>query len=70
MNASTATVDVHACPSAEANAVENLLFSIDIPSEDTYVFNDKLILANGDDIKALLGSSLTDVACTISYLDL
>ena len=64
------TVDVHACPAAEANAAENLIFSREIPAGDTFVFSDKILLANTDDIKMLTTATATDVVATVSYLDL
>jgi len=70
MDASARQVDLHACPAGEANAVENLILSVNIPSEESYVFSDKLILGNTDDIKALIDAASSDVACTVSYLDL
>jgi hypothetical protein len=62
--------DVHACPGGETNSIDNLIFSKSIPPGDSFVFSEKLILANTDIIKVLIGDSSSDVSCTISYLDL
>ena len=69
------TVDVHACPAAvasaaEANAAENLIFSKEIPAGDTFVFSEKILLGNNDDLKMLTTATATDVVATVSYLDL
>ena len=56
-------------PAGEAVALENTLFKVDIPSDETFTFTDKIILSDTDVIsaKADVGSV---VAATASYLDL
>lgn len=65
----TRTATIHACPSAEAASAENRVLNVDIPSGDSFVFDAKLILANGDDIK-VSADAASVVGCTVSYLDL
>ena len=60
---------LHACPSAEAATAENRLFNVTIPAEDSYAFSEKIILANGDDLK-VSAEVASVVGCTVSYLDL
>ena len=65
----TRTATLHACPAAEASSAENRLFNVDIPSGDSYVFDSKILLANGDDLK-VSSDAASVVGCTVSYLDL
>jgi len=65
-------VNLHACPANEAQAVENQLVKVNIPAGESYVFNDKILLANTDTITALNdeANTTTAVGCTVTYLDL
>lgn len=61
---------LHACPSAEVASAENrVLNTPEIPSGDAFVFDTKLILANGDDLK-VSADVASVVGCTVSYMDL
>lgn len=68
-DAATRTVELHACPAAEAFATDNKILQVDIPSGDAYIFDSKLLLANGDDLK-VVADATNVVGCTVSYLDL
>ena len=68
-DASARFATLHACPSAEAASAENRLFNVSIPVGDSYVFDSKIILANGDDLK-VSSDAASVVGCTVSYLDL
>jgi hypothetical protein len=64
------TITVYARPSAEAAADENaILKAFSINAGETYVFNDKLLLANTDVISGL-ASSASVVVVTASYINL
>ena len=64
------TVTVNARPAGEAVAAENrILSAFSIDPGETYVFNDKLLLANTDVISGLASTAAVVVA-TVSYLNL
>ena len=68
---SARTFDVYACPSGNTAGFRNLtrIYSgVQIQTGDTYVVdNEKLILSNGDMIRANC-SATTAIAMTVSYI--
>jgi len=69
-DSSARTITVYARPAAKAAATENTILSaLSIGAGETYVFSDKILLANTDVISGL-ASSAAVVVCTASYLNL
>lgn len=69
-DASARLCTIHACPNAEAASAENrVLNTPSIPASDAYIFDTKIILANGDDIK-VSADAASVVGCTVSYMNL
>lgn len=68
-DASARTVTLHARPSAEAVADENMLLEISIPAGESYTFSEKLLLSNTDVLSAFADTTSV-VAVTISYLNI
>lgn len=67
---SAVTVTIHACPSGEAEADENMLMEVSVPANDSYIIDtEKLILSNTDTIEMFAGTASV-ITTTISYLDL
>jgi hypothetical protein len=68
--ASERTITVNARPAGEAVAAENrILSALAIPAGETYVFSDKLLLANTDVVSGL-ASVAAEVVVTVSYMNL
>jgi hypothetical protein len=62
------TVSLHACPSAEAAADENLLIKdLSIPAGNSFTYEAKVLLSNGDDLKAIADANAS-VSVTVSYV--
>jgi hypothetical protein len=69
-DSSARTITVHACPAGEGEVPENMILkTFSIEAGGTYVWNDKLLLANTDTIEAF-ASTASVVTLTISYLNL
>jgi len=61
------TVDLHACPAAEAASDQNkVLHQLSIPAGESYMYESKLLLSQNDDIKAT-ASANSSIAVTVSY---
>ena len=72
----TATFDMHLIPSgsALANKVTRVIKGLELPTGETFTFDsERIVLEEGDKIVFVaepdLGSFLTDLAATVSYLE-
>lgn len=63
-------VDVWVVPSAGSTSTSNqLIAKLIIPPEDTYFYNEKILLAQGETIQ-MQSSVANEITVTTSYLDL
>lgn len=72
----TASFDLHLIPQSDSldNAVTRVINNLELPAGETFTFdNEKIVLDEGDKIAFVaepdIGSSLTNLAATVSYLE-
>lgn len=76
-NTDSATFDLHFIPSGAGglnNKVTRVVNNLTLPAEETFTFDsERIILEAGDRVSFVaepnLGSGLTDLAATVSYLE-